>query len=137
MLKKILFIVGLSLSSIGYANAMTQSEKTFNEQVMNVMKEIEAKSINSKNIDQYLLTVNVSNEVKQAVKSNIELRIKYSDFLKKEDGLYFCNKRNAVNGYYENSKCERHQDNTGIHYKCVYYYRARCDYHGGSCYTPN
>lgn len=127
MLKKTIFIVGLSLSSIGYSDILTQSEKTFNEQVMNIMKEVEAKSINQKTIDQYLMNVNVSNNVKQAVKSNVELQIKYSDFLKKEEGLYFCNKRNVNTGY-PNSTCKTIKDTNGyIHHQCVYYYGRQCN----------
>jgi len=127
MLKKTLLIVGLFLSSVGYADILTQSEKTFNEQVMNIMKDIEAKSINVETIDQYLMNVNASNNVKQALKSNVELQIQYSDFLKIEEGLYICNKRNAFDAGYPNSTCKRIKDINGyIHYKCVYYYGRQC-----------
>lgn len=107
MVKKIILIISLALSlfSIARADVLSKSQIDFNEQVMSIMKDIENKAIDQKNIDQYLSHVKASNEVKQVVMSNIEHHINYSSYHKLGEGLYLCNGgKKAISGSW-NSVC--------------------------------
>lgn len=115
MLKKYILVVGLSLSvlSVVYADSFSTSEKDFNEQVMHIMQDLENKPTNQANIDEYLDHAKVSNDVKQAVKSNMERNINYSDFHKESDGIYLCNKSDQFH-----AECNYYGTQRG--YQCAY-----------------
>lgn len=124
MLKKCILITWLSLSvfSVAHADIFSKSKKDFNEKVMKIMQDIENNPITKENIDEYLNHINVSNDVKQAVKSNIEHHVNYSDFHKVSEGIYLCNNMS------EQNKSDQ------FHAQCSYFGESR----GYQCaYTPN
>lgn len=126
MFKKLILIASLSLTifSIAHADILSESEKNFNEQVMNIMKDIEDKSISQEKIDGYLNNANVPADIKQAVKSNVMHHKKYSDFHKAREGIYFCKKANNQTADRQDEKCVA-LDLAG-HYGCVYKPGSTC-----------
>ena len=135
MFKKFLVSTGISLFifSAVYADTFSISEINFNDQVMNIMSHVEDKSITQNNIDEYLNQVDVSNDVKQAVKANVLNKVKYSDYHKVADGMYLCNKINKANDGTRDAKC-MYSASAGWH--CMYSRGSTCRFDTGRTCTP-